>query len=111
MRYSGALQGVFAYFVAKGILTQDQSASMVVGAVGALCTLAWVLWVKHGQRVKIVTGLASHKGTTEAQMEETIAAGGAPSAMVQKTDSAQLTVFHPEYPSKSAKSSNSPDDH
>lgn len=87
-----ALQGVFVFFVAKGILTQDQGEAMLIGLVGSLATLAWVLWVKYRDRLKLLTGLASPAGTTQAQVEQKIADGQAPPATLAKDDKPRLEV-------------------
>ena len=79
------LQGVFASLVTYGVLTEDQSAKMLIGAVGMLLTLVWVLWVKWISRLKFVTALISPVGTTERAVERMVSAGDTPSVATPKT--------------------------
>jgi hypothetical protein len=81
------LQGVFVFLAAQGIITPEQGEKMIVGLIGSLITLAWVLWVKYGQRLKILTSLAAPKGTTEKAVESMIKQGETPPATLRKTES------------------------
>lgn len=82
-----SLQGIFTSMVTKGILTPEQGEYMLIGLVGSLCTLFWILWVKYSQRLKILTALAAPKGTTERTLEQKIRIGDVPSVKTPKTES------------------------
>lgn len=79
-----ALTFAGAWFVQKGIITPDQSELFIGGAITALLSLAWVLWLKYKDRLKLVTALDSRAGTTEREVERIVKAGHAPSALTDK---------------------------
>ncbi|HXG71341.1 MAG TPA: hypothetical protein VNJ04_12115 [Gemmatimonadaceae bacterium] len=81
-----ALQGAFAYLIAKGVLTEEQGSIMLVGLVGSLVTLAWMLWTKYKDRLKFVTALAAPIGSTERQVEASVKAGDYPSITTHKDE-------------------------
>lgn len=86
-----ALQGVFVFLVTKGILTEDQGAQMMLGFIGSLLTLSWVLWSRYKDRLKFLTGLASNAGTTEKEVEADVKKGVAPSVTLQKDEAPYKT--------------------
>jgi hypothetical protein len=81
-----ALTAVFAGLVTRGVVTQEQATYAVGGLVGLALTLLWVVWVKWGQRLKIVTALALDSGTTEHELEALIKRGAAPPATLAKSE-------------------------
>lgn len=87
-----ALQGVFVWMTARGIMQPDQADMIVVGIAGALTTLFWVLWTKWKDRKKLLTAAASHAGVTEKQVEAKVEAGMAPPATLLKTESPVATA-------------------
>jgi hypothetical protein len=79
-----ALTFAGAWFVSKGIITPEQSNEMIGGAIVALLSLAWVLWLKYADRLKLVTALSAPAGATEREIEKRVAAGDSPSVTLDK---------------------------
>jgi hypothetical protein len=79
-----ALTFAGAWFVKTGIITPDQSELFIGGAITALLSLAWVLWLKYADRLKLVTALDAERGTTEREVERRVAAGDSPPVTLDK---------------------------
>jgi hypothetical protein len=47
-------------------------------------SLAWVLWLKYADRLKLVTALDAERGTTEREVERRVAAGDSPPVTLDK---------------------------
>lgn len=81
-----ALTILGTWFVAQGIMTEEASAEFVGGAAIAIGALAWSFYEKYVSRRKLVTALASPKGTTEREVERHISSGEAlPPVTLAKT--------------------------
>jgi len=67
------------WFVQRGIWTADQadrfSTAASVWAAAAILAVAWSLWAKYKNRVKLLTALDAPAGTTEASLERRIDKG------------------------------------
>lgn len=63
------------YLVSQGIWSEQDAAGYVAAASMVALSLAWSIWQKYGDRLKLLVGLTSPSGTTEAMVELKIAAG------------------------------------
>lgn len=71
-----ALTGAAGYFVAKGILTPDQSSAMLAALVAAVLGVGWSLWQKYVGRLRLVSALDLPAGTSEARVKNFAGVGG-----------------------------------
>ena len=80
------------YLVSAGIWSEQDAAGYAAGLSMALLALGWSIWQKHSERVKMLVGLTSPTGTTEAQVERKIAAGVTSSVTAPKDVAPLATV-------------------
>lgn len=71
------------YLVARGIWTQEEAATYVIGGALALTALLWSVYQKYVERSKLVTAL-SMPPTTESHVEQAVKAGVAPPVTTPK---------------------------
>lgn len=72
-----ALQGAAVWLVERGVWTQAEAATYVMGASLALLSLGWSVWNKYRGRLALLTALTMPAGlTTENDVKDHIAAGG-----------------------------------
>lgn len=79
-----ALTVAGTWFIAKGVLTPEQSDAIIAGAATVILSLAWVLWQKYRDRLKLVTALSVPDAITERQVEARVKIGEAPSTTTPK---------------------------
>ncbi len=72
-----ALTFAAGFFVEHGIWTSTEATTYVAGAVMAVLTLMWMLWVRYRDRLKFLTALTMSPGATENEVKAHIASGGA----------------------------------
>lgn len=63
------------YLVAHGVWSQGDATSYVSAAALALVGFGWSYWSTYTSRLKLVTALTMPAGTTEAAVQNHIAAG------------------------------------
>jgi len=78
------------WLVTNGYLEDAEAKQYVVGLAAMIVSFGYGLYKAYTSRQKIVTGLASPRGTTEAQLERTIKAGDAASVLTPKTQAPRL---------------------
>lgn len=69
------LLGVFAGLIERGVWTTNQVEQVAVGVAGFIVVAVYALWKHYTNRIKFLTALETPPGTTEAHVEEKIAAG------------------------------------
>lgn len=75
------------YLIAKGVWSAGDASTYVEAAALAVVSLGWSCWKTYSSRLKLMTALVSDPGTTEKDVEQTIASGArTPSTMTAKTD-------------------------
>jgi hypothetical protein len=67
-----ALQWVAAALVAKGVWTSAEAETYVAGAVLALLTYGWSLWVKHKGRLRLEKAMEMPAGVSEADVKAAV---------------------------------------
>ncbi len=65
------------FFVEHNIWTSAEATAYVAAAAVGILSLGLSLWNKYKGRIKFLTALAMTPGTTEAEVKEHIATGGA----------------------------------
>lgn len=87
-----ALAGVAVYFVAHGYFTESEIANYVSAAIAAIISVAWMAWVKYGERLKFLTAAGSSVPMSEATIEQKVKDGAAPPVSTPKTVTPQTLV-------------------
>lgn len=81
---------VAAFFVSRGIWTDEQADKYVLATTAALAVLlinlALALWSKYKTRLKLTTALATPFAQTERRLENQIANGVSAPASTPKTE-------------------------
>lgn len=79
-----ALAGLFGWLVQKGVLTDAESQTYMTAAIAGIIALAWMLWEKYKDRLKLTTAMATQRPVSERQVEMLIQMGQAPPASLPK---------------------------
>lgn len=74
------ITALVALLAGKSLLTPEQSAKLsspevILYVTGIVVPLAWSIYQKYVSRQKLLTGLASPNGTTEAEVEQQVKSG------------------------------------
>ena len=69
------LTGVGAWFTSNNIGTEGQWDLLLTGLASLLVGSVLIVWSKHAERIKFLTGLKAKPGTTEKQVDKMIAGG------------------------------------
>lgn len=69
------LTGVGLWFTSNNIGTNGQWELLLTGLASLLVGSVLIVWSKHEDRIKFLTGLKAKSGTTEKQVDKMIAGG------------------------------------
>lgn len=67
------LQWLAAGLVAKGVFTPDQMEAFITGAILAILTFSWSMWVKYKGRLRFLKAMEMPSGVSEAQVKREVA--------------------------------------
>lgn len=67
------LQIVAGVLVAKGIWSSTEAETYVAGAVLAMLTFGWSMWVKYKGRLRFLKAMELPEGVTEEQVKREVA--------------------------------------
>ncbi len=67
--------GVGLWFTTNNIGTEGQWELLLTGLSSLLVGTVLIVWSKHEERIKFLTGLKAKAGTTEKQVDKMIAGG------------------------------------
>jgi hypothetical protein len=68
-----ALTGLFGWFVSKGVVTEGQSAELIIAIAGGVVVLGWSLYQKYKEKLKFFTALEVPVNAGPAKVDAVIA--------------------------------------